>query len=58
MREVSKFAPKLLWKCCLRFEFSENVFSKFTDFKANERLQILSQFGFSSSSGLSVSQAG
>ncbi|MBF4344346.1 DUF3265 domain-containing protein, partial [Vibrio anguillarum] len=51
LREVSKFAPKLLWKCCLRFEFSENVFSKFTDFKANERLQILSQFGFSSSSG-------
>ncbi|MBF4376747.1 DUF3265 domain-containing protein, partial [Vibrio anguillarum] len=24
LREVSKFAPKLLWKCCLRFEFSEN----------------------------------
>ncbi|EHA1127952.1 hypothetical protein FG475_23530 [Vibrio navarrensis] len=58
MREVSQFGAKSLWQFCFRFEFSENEFSKFTGFKANERLQILSQFGFSSSSGLSVSQAG
>ncbi|TOI04301.1 hypothetical protein CGI67_24980 [Vibrio parahaemolyticus] len=58
MREVSLFGAKSLWKFCFRFEFCGNVLSKFTSFRANERLQILSQFGFSSSSGLSVSQAG
>ncbi|MBG0757463.1 hypothetical protein BOO21_19215 [Vibrio cidicii] len=50
--EVSQFGAKSLWKFCFRFEFSENEFSKFTGFKANERLQSLSQFGFQNSSGL------
>ncbi|WP_391857726.1 hypothetical protein, partial [Vibrio cidicii] len=50
--EVSQFGAKSLWKFCFRFEFSENELSKFTGFKANERPQSLSQFGFQNSSGL------
>ncbi len=47
MREVSQFGAKSLWKFCFRFEeFSENEFSKFTGFKASERLQSLSHSGF------------
>ncbi|HIH0790577.1 TPA: hypothetical protein ACYHSQ_003761, partial [Vibrio cholerae] len=33
-REVSQFAAKSLWQFCVRFEFSENEFSKFTDFQS------------------------
>ncbi|MBH9742661.1 hypothetical protein CJ419_24020 [Vibrio navarrensis] len=58
MREVSQYAAKSLWKFCFLFEFSENEFSKFTGFKANERLQSLSQFGFQSLSGLLIFQIG
>ncbi|MBE4609783.1 hypothetical protein, partial [Vibrio navarrensis] len=46
LREVSKFGAKSLWQFCFRFEFSENEFSKFTGFKAHERQQSLSYFGF------------
>ncbi|TOG44786.1 hypothetical protein CGJ00_24330 [Vibrio parahaemolyticus] len=58
MREVSQFAAKSLWKSFFRFEFSESELSKFTGFKANGQSQSLSQLGFSSSSGLLVSQTG
>ncbi|KYN90498.1 hypothetical protein ATY35_20950, partial [Vibrio cidicii] len=46
LREVSKLGSKSLLQFCFRFEFSEDEFSKSTGFKANERPQSLSQFGF------------
>ncbi|RZR20391.1 hypothetical protein D8T63_22465 [Vibrio vulnificus] len=46
LREVSKLDSKSLWQFCFRFEFSEDEFTKFTGFKANERPQSLNQFGF------------
>ncbi|MBE4609728.1 hypothetical protein BOO28_19000 [Vibrio navarrensis] len=58
MREVSKLGSKSLWKFCFRFEFSEDEFSKFTGFKANEQPQSLSLFRFSNSSVLLVFQIG
>lgn len=33
LHEVSQFGAKSLWTFCFRFEFSENEFSKFTDFQ-------------------------
>ncbi|EPN8463121.1 hypothetical protein ACT31I_003927, partial [Vibrio cidicii] len=56
MREISWFGAKPLWMFCFRFEFSENVLSKFTDFRTNEWLQSLSQFGFQSSGGFPAFQ--
>ncbi|KGK13524.1 hypothetical protein EA25_02845 [Vibrio navarrensis] len=56
LREVSRFAAKLLWQFCFRFEFSESDLSKFTGFKVNEWPQSLSQCGFQNSSGFPAFQ--